>query len=182
MKQRVVFTLPNQLYSENKVKVKKVMKAHGLAFNQGALHSANIYLWQGDGEQVEGKFTKDESGLTVHSELVWSGKERSTFLSAFEELVKELGGSWEIVGEEELHKEEADELEEERKNFDKRMWNRLLTEENYSKRKGLEHCPVLKPMITEELTERFKKFGLKDLTAWDVLAEVYAMSDSEVVE
>ena len=180
MKQRVIFTLPDQLYSDNKVKLKKVMKAHGLVFNQGALHSASIFLWQGEGEQVEGKFTKDKSGLTVHSELVWTGQERSDFLSAFEELIQELGGSWEIAEEEELKKEEYAEREEGVKSYEGNMFAQLLKEERDARGKGFEHCPVLKPMITKLLQERYDRFELKDLTPYDVLAEVYATIDSEV--
>jgi len=181
MKVREKGILPNQLYSDNKDKLKKVYKAHGLKFNQGALHTANIFLWQGDGQQVEGKFTKDDSGLTVHSELVVTATERTQLFDDLKEVVENIAGTWEIVEEEELQKEEDAAKVEAIEKFDARMWNRLLTEEKYARRSGHEHCPVLKGMITEELTDRHEKFGLQDLTPWDVLAEVYAMADSEVV-
>lgn len=182
MKVRETAILPNQLYSDNKVKIKKLYKAHGLKFNQGALHSAQIFLWQGDGQEVEGKFAKDEDGITVHSELVVTAGWRTDLFDELKELVEELGGSWAIAEVEELQKEEDGQKLEAIKKFEEAMWNRVLTEERYARRKGREHCPVLKNIITEVLTERHEKFGLKDLTPWDMLAEAYAIVDSEVSE
>lgn len=179
MKLREKAILPNQLYSENKTKIKKVYKEHGLKFNQGALHSANIFLWQGDGQQVEGRFTKNDDGVTVHSELVVTADERTPFFDDLKELVEELGGSWEISGEEELQKEEVDERDKEIKKYEFNMYNQLFNEERKARQQGFQHCPVIKPMITKMLEERYVRFSLDDLTPYDVLAEVYATVDSE---
>jgi hypothetical protein len=180
MKVREKGILPDQLYSENKTKVKKVYKTHSLKFNQGALHTAQCFLWQGEGQQVEGKFTKDDNGVTIHSELIVTADERTDLFDDLKEVVEELGGSWEIVGVEELQKEEDAERSEAIKSFESAMWNKLFHEERTARSKGFEHCPILKGLITSLLTERHEKFELADLMPHDVLAEVYATIDSEV--
>ena len=174
--------LPNQLYSEHKDKIKKVYKKHLLKFNQGALHSAHIFLWQGDGQKVEGRFTKDDDGITIHSELVITSNDRTPLFDDLKELVEELGGSWKITGEEELHKEEVDERDKEIKAYDSDMFNQLFNDERNARKSGFKHSPVIKPMISKLLQERYDRYDLKELTPHDVLAEVYAVVDSEVSE
>ena len=174
--------LPDQLYSDNKTKLKTIYKKHGLKFNQGALHNSNLFLWQGEGVVVQGIFTKDEHGVTTHSELLVKAKERTDLFDDLKEAVENIGGTWEIVPEEVLVKEEEAQKLEEIESFEKSMWTKLFNEERKARKQGFEHCPVMKGLITEQLTERHKRFGLTDLTPWDVLAEVYAVVDSEVVE
>jgi len=182
MKVREKAILPDQLYSNNKDKIKKVYKAYGLKFNQGALHTNQLFLWQTEGTMVQGFFTKDDDGLTVHSELVITAKERTQLFDDLKELVEELGGKWEIVEEEELQKEEDDATTKAIEDFEHSMWSQLFNEERKARKKGFEHCPILKALITKLLTERHEKFGLQDLMPYDVLAEVYATIDSEVSE
>lgn len=180
MKVKEIATLPDQLYSNNKVKLKKIMKAHGLKFNTGALHTASVFLWQGAECQVEGKFTKDGEGVTVHSELVVTGEERTQLFDDLKELIEELGGSWEVVDVKQLIKESNEALIKEIHDYEAKEMAKLTNEELNARRKGAEHCPVIKPMIVAYLTERHENYGLKDLTPHDVLAEVYAEADAEV--
>ena len=128
----------------------------------------------------QGFFTKDDDGVTVHSEIVITASERNEVFDDLKEVIEELGGSWEEVAEEELQKEADEEKNKEQEAFESAMWNKWFREERDARKKGFEHCPILKSLITSLLTERHEKFGLADLQPYDVLAEVYATIDTEV--
>lgn len=178
-KLREIAILQGHLYSDNKEKIKKLFKQFGLAFNQGALNAAHLYIWQGEAEQVEGKFTKDSDGLTIHSTLTWTGKERTPFLDELKKLTEELGGGWKVAGEEELVKEEVDDRKKAIKEMENDGLTKLYGEERKARVQGFGHCPIIKPMITKFLTERYEKFGLKDWKPEEVLDRVYKKVDNE---
>jgi hypothetical protein len=153
-----VATLPDQLYSSNKTKIKSLFKKYGLKFNQGACLSANLYLWQGEGIQVEGKFTKNAEGVTIHAELIVTSEERSEIFDQLRSVVEKLGGSWSVAEEEEVKEESAKQDNEERAKFMKEWKNNLANEERKARKMGMKKCPIIDPMISkfiEELKQRF---------------------------
>ena len=182
MKVREAGLLKGSLYSDNKVKIKKVFKAHGLKFNQGACMSAKCFLWQSEEGQVEGKFTKDKSGTTIRAELVITAEDRTPAFDDLKECVLELGGSWSIVSEEEMEVEAEEEADEEFAAFEKKWKHKLLFEERNGRKSGFNHCPILKPFIKQYLEERESEYGLTDKTVDKVLKEIYKIVDKEMGE
>lgn len=177
MKQRITFQLPGLLYSQNKDKIKKLFKKYGLKFNQGACLSNNLFLWQGDKQQVEGKFFKDDDGQTLRSELIWTCEEETDLMAEMDALISSLGGSLEEANKEEMKEEEVKEEEAERDDFEKKWRHRLLNEERNARSKGFKHCPILLPMVKQYLTEREKPF--KEHDANKLVSKIHDMIDKE---
>jgi len=179
LKVREVGILEGALYTTNKVKIKKLFKKYGLKFNQGACLSNNLFLWQREGLQVEGKFTKDDEGVTTRAELVITGDERTPEFDELKECVEALGGSWEEVEKEVLKEEHAQEMDKELIDFDKRWNNRMLNEERNARRSKFKHCPILKPLVNQYLSEREQFKPKKKKNADKIIKEIYQVVDKE---
>lgn len=145
--------LDGAVYSEHKLKVKAVFKKYGMKFNQGACLSANLYLWQGEGIQAEGKFTKDDEGVTIRAEIILTAEERVEAFDKLREIIEKLGGSWSVASEEEVKEESVKEEEDERMKFLKEWKHKLVTEERNARAKGFKKCPIIIPMINKFLEE-----------------------------
>ena len=179
MKLREVGKLEGSTYSDNKTKVKRIFKKHELKFNQGACLSSNLFLWQGEELQVEGKFIKDGDGVTISAELIITGKERTSAFDELKECVLALGGSWGIAPEEEMKEEAEEEADEEFEAFKKEWKNRMLNEERNARRMKFKHCPILKPLVNEYLSKREQFKPKKKLTAEKIIKEIYKIVDKE---
>lgn len=171
MKAKEVGILEGAVYSEHKLKVKAVFKKYGMKFNQGACLSANLYLWQGEGIQAEGKFTKDDEGVTIRAEIILTAEERVEAFDKLREIIEKLGGSWSVASEEEVKEESVNQEEEERVKFMKEWKHRLVTEEKNARAKGFKKCPVIVPMINKFLEELKTKYPKSDVPTADAVYE-----------
>jgi hypothetical protein len=179
MKVKEIGKLKGNIYSENKVKVKKVFKKYKMAFNQGACLSSNLFLWQGEDVAVEGKFVKDEAGVTQSATFIITGKERTPAFDELKECVEALGGSWSVAAEEEVKAEEEEEADAELVAFDKEWKNKLLSEERKARSAKFKHCPILRPMVKQFIEEREKRFNIKSETVEQIMEQIYKQVNKE---
>ena len=162
--------MSREVYSQNKVKIKKLYKEHGLVFDK-AQYYKDKFIWENDNEKIE--LVPEDAVATIY----WEGNEESELLNQLKEKTKELGGIWKVHKEDEGKKEA--EAEAEFDYFEKRSMAIIVENERNARSKGFKHCPILKPMIKDYLEVRERKYGKTDKTSEDIINYVYNYIDEK---
>lgn len=140
-----VFTMKGIVYSDNKVRIKGLMKTYGLKW-VGSLYNA---IWKSDSETVIAKFER-ENGVTVEVVLSYSGPGDTEFIDQFTKFLLHLGAE----GHDESVKSEIKDIENLIK-AEMSLWDIMNKPNVDMMRRGTVTCPRGAP-------ESFIEAALKD--------------------
>jgi len=156
--QTFIVTLPEGVYDKNKVRLKAIFKQFGLEFNKKE-YFVGKFIWQSPTESVEGKFEKNEQGVTTKATFLLNTGD--SFNNVFRPIIKILGGDWCNA--------------EETKNVEKNALYDIVKEELRARNRRWPHSPLLKPMIKEYFTKNNIAFDNKKII--DTEREVWEQAD-----
>jgi len=164
--------MSRDIYSQNKAKIKKLYKEHGLIFDK-AQYYKDKFIWENEKERVE--LVPEDNVVTIY----WESKDGSDseLLEQLKEKTKELGGIWKEVKDDSKKKEK--DAEDKFNYFEKRSMAILVENERNARSKGFTHCPILKPMIKDYLEVRERKYGKTDKSVDDIVKYVYDYVDEK---
>lgn len=169
--QKEFVKMSRDIYSKNKVKIKKLYKDKGLEFNKQEYHSNNKFIWENDTERVE--LIPEDNVVTIY----WQSKDKTDLLGELKTKTKELGGIWTVQKEDK--KKDSELKEQEIKSFDGKNMAKIIENERNARSKGFEHCPILKPMIRDYLEKREEKYGKSEKTVDEIVKYVYEYIDNK---
>lgn len=169
--QKEYVKMSRDVYSKNKVKIKKIYKDKGLEFDKKEYHTNNKFIWENDTERIE--LVPEENVVTIY----WQSKEKTELLGELKEKTKELGGVWRAKKDDKKKDEEA--RVQEIKKFDGKYLAKFIENEREARHKGFTHCPILKPMIKEYLENREEKYEKSEKTLDEIIKYVYDYIDKK---
>lgn len=169
--QKEYVKMSRDIYSKNKVKIKKLYKERGLEFDKKEYHSNNKFIWENETERIE--LIPEENVVTIY----WQSKEKTELLDELKEKTKELGGIWKTKKDDKKKDEEA--RIQEIKSFDGKYFAKFIENEREARHKGFSHCPILKPMIKEYLEKREEKYEKSEKTLDEIVKYVYGHIDKK---
>jgi len=159
--------LPSAVYSENKIKIKKMFKDEGLIFNKMEYLGNGKFVWENELERIE-LILEDDNSI-----LKWESGNETNLYQNLKTYTTKIGGFW--FDDKITRMTTNNDL----KRFDNKYMNKFIRCERDARIKGFNHCPILIPMIKEYIEER-KEIDGKHIIISDIVKKVNSNVDKNI--